>query len=80
MEDFDEFDEWLVIRQSYSYKPSYLLYKPQEIRQSFVNSSFVEVFPCQTNFKFVTGFAKTLHIHTSNFMTLVTHNLLKIPS
>ena len=24
--------------------------------------------------KFVTGFAKTLHLHTSNFLTLAIHN------
>ena len=47
VETFDKFDESLAIRQSFSYQPSFNA-SPQSIHQSFVNSSFIKVFPHQT--------------------------------
>ena len=55
MENFDNFDEWLAICQSFSYKHLLMLHPVnlQAIhqsfaRQSFVNGSFVKVFLRQT--------------------------------
>ena len=57
VENFDEFDEWLAICQSFPYQPLSLNVFPLKstinssqsfTRQTSVNDSFVKVFPCQT--------------------------------